>query len=190
MAVDINKLRHPVTDYSSPQYLTANKIISERWNELGFNKVSDCDNTYMNISLYANANVTPATTLNNEERAIMVSDYDNGELLEIQTPETNKKPYVKKDKKFTIGGIYYIYPFSNRRLKKTYVLKKYIYTINEEEVRAVIMKQIAGSTTGKKYTLNRTDCLMLHLKYEPGLEVFSMDLDWKLKNNKQKNGNK
>ena len=48
-----------------------------------------------------------------------------------------------------------------------------------DEVRIVVMKQISGDTY-KKYTLNRSDCIKYHIKFEDGLEVFSMDMDWRI----------
>ena len=91
---------------------------------------------------------------------------------------TPKKPAIKKTKKFIIGEHYVIYPMKNRDLRREYVVKKTIYTIRDREVRILIMKQVSGSRS-TKYTLNKSDCLKFHLKFEEGLEVFSMDMDWK-----------
>ena len=88
------------------------------------------------------------------------------------------KPVVKKEKKFIIGEHYVIYPMKNKDLRREYVVKKTIYTIRDREVRILIMKQISGSRS-TKYTLNKADCLKFHIKFEEGLEVFSMDMDWK-----------
>jgi len=92
--------------------------------------------------------------------------------------EKPKKPVVKKEKKFIIGEHYVIYPMKNKDLRREYVVKKTIYTIRDREVRILIMKQVCGSRS-TKYTLNKADCLKFHIKFEEGLEVFSMDMDWK-----------
>ena len=99
-------------------------------------------------------------------------------LMTIEQPET-EKPVIKKIKKFKLGERYLIYPMKNKKLKREYVVKKTVYTILDKEVNIVIMKQVSGPQSNK-FTLNREDCLKLHLKYEDGLEVFSMELDWKL----------
>ena len=88
------------------------------------------------------------------------------------------KPVIKKEKKFIIGEHYVIYPMKNKDLRREYVVKKTIYTIRDREVRILIMKQVGGSRS-TKYTLNKADCLKFHIKFEEGLEVFSMDMDWK-----------
>lgn len=93
-------------------------------------------------------------------------------------PVVPKKPVVKKEKKFIIGEHYVIYPMKNKDLRREYVVKKTIYTIRDREVRILIMKQVGGSRS-TKYTLNKADCLKFHIKFEEGLEVFSMDMDWK-----------
>ena len=67
-----------------------------------------------------------------------------------------------------------------------YVVKKCIYTINGQEINAVVVKQIYGPKT-RIYTLNRHDCEKFHIKFEPGLQVYSMLLNWgtfKTKENK------
>ena len=90
-----------------------------------------------------------------------------------------KTPVRVKTKKFKIGEHYIIYPMKNKKLKREYVVKKTVYTIQDKEVNIVIMKQVNGPTS-TKFTLNKEDCLKFHLKFEEGLEVFSMELDWKL----------
>ena len=97
---------------------------------------------------------------------------------------TITKPTVKKIKKFKVGEHYFIYPMNNRKIRREYVVKKTVYKILDKEVNIVIMKQINGSQT-TKFTLNKDDCQKLHIKYEDGLEVFSMELDWKLIKNKK-----
>ena len=91
----------------------------------------------------------------------------------------------REGRRFKVGDHYIIYPYKNKALKREYVVKKTIYNIEDYEVRILIMKQVKGGYH-TKYTLNRKDCAMFHLKYEEGLEVFSMDLDWKLLNKKEK----
>lgn len=95
-----------------------------------------------------------------------------------------EKPVIKKVKKFKVGERYLIYPMKNKQLRREYVVKKTVYAIKDREVNIVIMKQVKGPQS-QKFTLNKEDCLKLHIKYEEGLEVFSMELDWKLIKNKE-----
>ena len=92
-----------------------------------------------------------------------VIDYETKRRLKNEA-----KAQVKK--KFIIGRTYYLKGRGN--VKKEYILKKYIYTINESIVNIVIMKQISGPKASI-YTLNPYDCKRYHIKYEDGLQVFS-----------------
>ena len=98
-------------------------------------------------------------------------------------PVTTVKPV--KTKKFKIGEHYLIHPMNNKKLRREFVVKKTIYSIIDREVNIVIMKQSSGPESTTKFTLSKEDCLKFHLKYEDGLQVYSMELDWKpLKNKK------
>ena len=126
---------------------------------------------------------------------IAVADPKKTTLLKVVEPNLEEpineaqsmvpaKPIIKKGRKFKIGEHYFIYPMKNKKLRREYVVKKTVYTIRDKQVNIVIMKQVSGSNT-TRFTLNKDDCLKLHLKYEEGLEVFSMELDWKLIKNKK-----
>ena len=64
-----------------------------------------------------------------------------------------------------------------RGYEKTYILKKFIYTIKQDVVNVVIMKQIGGPQSAI-FTLTKSNCVHYHIKYEPGLQVMAMDLNW------------
>lgn len=64
-----------------------------------------------------------------------------------------------------------------RGYEKTYILKKFIYTIKQDVVNVVIMKQISGPQSAI-FTLTKSNCVHYHIKYEPGLQVMAMDLNW------------
>jgi hypothetical protein len=74
---------------------------------------------------------------------------------------------------------------NNKKLRREFVVKKTIYSIKDREVNIVIMKQISGPESTTKFTLSKEDCLKFHLKYEDGLQVCSMELDWKLLKSKK-----
>lgn len=98
-------------------------------------------------------------------------------------PVTKVKPV--KTKKFKIGEHYLIHPMNNKKVRREFVVKKTIYSIKDREVNIVIMKQISGPESTTKFTLSKEDCLKFHLKYEDGLQVCSMELDWKLLKSKK-----
>lgn len=104
-----------------------------------------------------------------------------------QTSKVEKVTKVKpvKTKKFKIGEHYLIHPMNNKKLRREFVVKKTIYSIKDKEVNIVIMKQISGPESTTKFTLSKEDCLKFHLKYEEGLQVCSMELDWKLLKSKK-----
>ena len=84
------------------------------------------------------------------------------------------------NKRFKVGGRYFLHLKSrdgSRYILKEYVCKKYIYSLNDNIMNIVIMQQVAGEVD-KKFTLNKNECKQFHIKYEPGLEVYSMDMNW------------
>ena len=84
------------------------------------------------------------------------------------------------NKRFKVGGRYFLHLKSrdgSRYILKEYVCKKYIYSLNDNIMNIVIMQQVAGEVD-KKFTLNKNECKQFQIKYEPGLEVYSMDMNW------------
>ena len=82
--------------------------------------------------------------------------------------------------KFKIGRYYY------QRIKPKdgspnvvikYQCVKTIYSIKDIETNIVIMRQITPYD-GRKFTLDRQECQKFHIKYEPGLEVWPMEINW------------
>ena len=92
-----------------------------------------------------------------------------------QDAKNNAKALVKK--KFVVGKKYMLRQKSvcgSREIIKKYVCKKFIYTVKDELLNILILKQVEGPK-GTIFTLNRNDCKRYHIKYEPGLQVFSME---------------
>lgn len=88
------------------------------------------------------------------------------------------KDLVKK--KFVVGKKYMLKQKSicgSQEIVKKYICKKFIYTSKTKPLNVLIMKQVEGPT-GKIFTLNKNDCKRYHIKYEPGLQVFSMEFNW------------
>ena len=142
-------------------------------------------------------NETKRTTINTPDKT-MVRSYEEDDVIspgmrevieQTEQQRSGKQPVTTvkpvKTKKFKIGEHYLIHPMNNKKLRREFVVKKTIYSIKDREVNIVIMKQISGPESTTKFTLSKEDCLKFHLKYEDGLQVYSMELDWKpLKNKK------
>lgn len=64
---------------------------------------------------------------------------------------------------------------SNKVVKK-FEVKKVIWSIHEHPVNILILKQFEGPNNNQ--SLNKDDCKKYHIKYEPGLQVYSMMLNF------------
>lgn len=133
-------------------------------------------NTFSVDDLWKNAQA-PA---NDSERV-----YDD---LILQLPEDEEKQVSEKtklkrqekkkiNKKFVVNHTYHLRTKLNNENRKIFVLKKFIYTINDLSVNILILKQLSGEKN-KIFTLSREECKILHIKYEDGLQVWPMDLNW------------
>jgi hypothetical protein len=108
--------------------------------------------------------------------------------LILQLPEDEEKQVSEKtrlkrqekkkiNKKFVVNHTYHLRTKLNNENRKIFVLKKFIYTINDLPVDILILKQLSGEKN-KIFTLSREECKILHIKYEDGLQVWPMDLNW------------
>lgn len=123
--------------------------------------------------------------------------------LILQLPEDEEKQVSEKtklkrqekkkiNKKFVVNHTYHLRTKLNNENRKIFVLKKFIYTINDLPVDILILKQLSGEKN-KIFTLSREECKILHIKYEDGLQVWPMDLNWidlTAKKNRKKSNNK
>lgn len=133
-------------------------------------------NTFSVDDLWKNAQAP----VNDSERV-----YDD---LILQLPEDEEKQVSEKtklkrqekkkiNKKFVVNHTYHLRTKLNNENRKIFVLKKFIYTINDLPVNILILKQLSGEKN-KIFTLSREECKILHIKYEDGLQVWPMDLNW------------
>lgn len=125
-------------------------------------------------------------------------NFEQPEVVVVK--KTSDSTYVQKhkakhmskreaNKKFVIGGTYYqrIKPRDGSKEVITgYVCKKYIYSMKDIPMNIVIMRQVSGPE-GKKYTLDKHECMQFHIKFEPGLEVWPMGINWIPEKKLQKN---
>lgn len=105
------------------------------------------------------------------------------QLPEDEENQVSEKTKLKRqekkkiNKKFVVNHIYHLRIKLNNENRKIFVLKKFIYTINDLPVNILILKQLSGEKN-KIFTLSREECKILHIKYEDGLQVWPMDLNW------------
>lgn len=106
-------------------------------------------------------------------------EYNNNKKFVDSVRRRNKREIGKK---FIVGKKYFlkVRSITSNHLYKIYELKKFIYSINNRTVNVVVMKRIndTDDETNTTFTLNRTDCAKYHIKYEKGLQVFPMELNW------------
>mgnify|MGYP006962948631 CR=1 FL=1 len=101
-------------------------------------------------------------------------------IVELSKQEAKNNAKALVNKKFVIGQKYMLRQKSvcgSREIVKKYICKKFIYTSKSQLLNVLILKQVEGPQ-GTIFTLNRNDCKMYHIKYEPGLQVFSMEFNW------------
>ncbi|WQJ53814.1 MAG: hypothetical protein [Wendovervirus sonii] len=116
-------------------------------------------------------------TLDNDDSPNIEINSDISPIEEKRELKHRLKGEVKK--KFIIGAKY-ILGGSKKGFKKddrVFLLKKFVYSVENRRTNILIMKQIAGKNMTSGH-LSRHDCLILHIKYEPGLQVWPMELKW------------
>ena len=65
----------------------------------------------------------------------------------------------------------------SEKVLKKFVVKKVIWKVKDNIRNILVLKQIAGPQT-TIFTLSRVDCRRYHIKYEPGLQVYSMEMNF------------
>lgn len=104
------------------------------------------------------------------------------EIVEAKNITQSSRTEAKKKvhRKFKVGDLISLKIKSicgSKEVIRGFKVKKCVYTMNNQEMNVLIVKQIYGPE-GRMFTLNRRDCEKLHVKFEPGLQVFSMFLNW------------
>ena len=64
----------------------------------------------------------------------------------------------------------------SKKYYKKFEVKKVIWSIRNNPVNILILKQISG--INNNLSLDRNDCKKYHIKYEPGLQAYSMMLNF------------
>ena len=92
------------------------------------------------------------------------------------------KSLTKNHKKINNGSLIMLktksYDGSQEEIKVFKIIST-IYTIKSQVVNVYILKQISGKQI-KIFTLNKCDCEKLHIKFEEGLQIWPINLNWKV----------
>lgn len=122
-------------------------------------------------------------------KGFTIKDTTRGFQLVPLVPEEPKK----KQKKFYVGEEYQLRLNNldgSPAMEYHFTCKKFINEIAGSEVNVLIMKRLGvyryrsnerifvDNSDSLIYTLNKNDCKMYHIKYEPGLEVWPMSMKW------------
>ena len=139
-----------------------------------------------NLILKADAEyeIENSESVNSEQYIKLIKKYYESDMAEeenkktIQSKQEAKKVAKQLAKfKYSIGDKYAIRKKTvsgDEMGAEIYEVKKFIYSIGCNIVNSVVMKQIAGNPCKRK-TLSIFDCQTFHIKYEPGLYIFSMN---------------
>lgn len=71
---------------------------------------------------------------------------------------------------------------------RVYQVVAIVNSVNDVVLDSVVMRQLKGFEDDTKFTLSRQDCQVLHIKYEPGLQLFPSGLRWKKYNDRIETG--
>ena len=88
---------------------------------------------------------------------------------------------TRRKNKFIRGGLYklkqkvFIDSSIGSTFEKTYRLVGIVHQIGQMEFEGVVMKQLTGERSNMTFTLSKSQCKTLHIKYQKGLEVFPME---------------
>lgn len=72
--------------------------------------------------------------------------------------------------------------------ERVYQVVAIVNDVNDVVLNSVVMRQLEGLADDVKYSLNKTECQNLHIKYEPGLQLFPIEMNWKQCTDKRDTG--
>lgn len=90
----------------------------------------------------------------NEAKALIPNKYKIGDILILRGKVRN----------------------GSERLVKKFEVKKVIWSVKGQAVNILILKQLSG--VNNNITMSKNDCKKYHIKYEEGLQVYSMLLNF------------
>lgn len=138
--------------------------------------------SYGKSSTFYNSPLTFETIFTKEEKEIINS---HNVLVKKMISKNQAKSFINR--KFKIGDILVLrgkIKDGSERNVKEFEVKKVIWSVKSQPVNVLILKQLSGINTNM--SLNKNDCKKYHIKYEPGLQVYSMSLNFNKKKRYEK----
>lgn len=120
---------------------------------------------------------TPPDTAPSKKKNIMDPNHEPSEKSKLLT---QLKESVSNRRRFKKGAYLMLRTKlldRTGRLEKIYVVRQVVWSIDDVVIKGLVVKQVAGINLNMS-SLTRNDCLTLHVKYEPGLQLLSMELPW------------
>ncbi len=106
---------------------------------------------------------------------IQVKINNHNDIILKQVAKVKAKESVSN--KYKIGDILVLrgkIRDGSRRIVKVFEVKKIIWSVKSQIVNVLVLKQLEGPNNNR--TLTKEDCKKYHIKYEPGLQVYSMNI--------------
>lgn len=106
---------------------------------------------------------------------IQVKINNHNDIILKQIAKVKAKESVSN--KYKIGDILVLrgkIRDGSKRLVKVFEVKKIIWSVKSQIVNVLILKQLEGPNNNR--SLTKDDCKKYHIKYEPGLQVYSMNI--------------
>lgn len=106
---------------------------------------------------------------------IQVKINNHNDIILKQVAKVKAKESVSN--KYKIGDILVLrgkIRDGSRRIVKVFEVKKIIWSVKSQIVNVLVLKQLEGPNNNR--TLTKDDCKKYHIKYEPGLQVYSMNI--------------
>lgn len=138
--------------------------------------------SYGKSSTFYNTPLTFETIFTKEEKEVINS---HNLLVRKMISKNEAKKFINK--KYKIGDILVLrgkIKDGSEKNVKEFEVKKVIWSVKSQPVNVLILKQLSGMNTNM--SLNRNDCKKYHIKYEPGLQVYSMSLNFNKKKRYEK----
>lgn len=106
---------------------------------------------------------------------IQVKINNHNDIILKQVAKVKAKESVSN--KYKIGDILVLrgkIRDGSKKLVKVFEVKKIIWSVKSQIVNVLILKQLEGPNNNR--SLTKDDCKKYHIKYEPGLQVYSMNI--------------
>lgn len=114
-----------------------------------------------------------------------ITEFQAYDLYKFYPDIDNDRYYnyrVKKKNKLVRGAKYILKGLECDGFEmpsRVYQVVALVNSVNDVVLNSVVMRQLSGFDSDVKFTLSKQECQVLHIKYEPGLQLFPAGLRWK-----------